>query len=183
MRIFVSGGCKNGKSTWAERLAARQCAPDTPLYYIATMLPADAEDAARIARHRAQRAGLPFLTVEQPRAVEQILTHCRADGSFLVDSLTALLANEMFSANGMDPAAQARVAAGLCRVLEAAPDLVLVSDGIASDAVRYDAQTERYRRALAGLDRFCAARCDAVLEVSAGRFYAHKGGAYVQALL
>ena len=54
MSVFISGGCKNGKSFYAQRIAK---AGGAPLYYIATMIPHDEEDLARIRRHRDERAG------------------------------------------------------------------------------------------------------------------------------
>lgn len=39
MSTFISGGCKNGKSYYAQRIVK---AAGTPLYYIATMIPHDA---------------------------------------------------------------------------------------------------------------------------------------------
>ena len=71
MRIFISGGCKNGKSYYAQRLAKAQCIGNG-LYYIATMKPVDAEDDERIARHRRERDGFGFTTVEQPFDIENI---------------------------------------------------------------------------------------------------------------
>ena len=42
MNVFISGGCKNGKSFYAQRLARRQAdETGSPLYYIATMIPHD----------------------------------------------------------------------------------------------------------------------------------------------
>ncbi len=43
MNIFISGGCKNGKSFYTQR-AAKEMAEekDLPLYYIATMIPVTA---------------------------------------------------------------------------------------------------------------------------------------------
>ena len=47
MNVFISGGCKNGKSYYAQRDAKRQAgAAGRPLYYIATMIPHDEEDHA-----------------------------------------------------------------------------------------------------------------------------------------
>lgn len=42
MNIFISGGCKNGKSYHAQELA-RSMAQESnlPLYYLATMIPRD----------------------------------------------------------------------------------------------------------------------------------------------
>lgn len=57
MTVFLSGGCKNGKSTLAEQIAVHLSRPGR-LYYLATMIPHDEEDRARIARHVESRAGL-----------------------------------------------------------------------------------------------------------------------------
>ena len=113
MRVFISGGCKNGKSTFAQKFAKNQ-AINSKLYYIATMISSDIEDDERIKCHRQEREGWGFTTIEQPRNIEDILLKCDSDGSFLLDSLTALLANEMFSANGsFDETATERVRVGL----------------------------------------------------------------------
>ena len=63
MTVFLSGGCKNGKSTLAEQTAVYLSRPGQ-LYYLATMIPHDEEDRSRIARHVASRSGLGFQTIE-----------------------------------------------------------------------------------------------------------------------
>ena len=57
MNVFISGGAKNGKSMFAQR-AAKEMAEEkgAPLYYVATMIPHDEEDEARIARHIRERS-------------------------------------------------------------------------------------------------------------------------------
>ena len=176
MRIFVSGGCKNGKSLYAQRLAKHLSdTQGVPLYYIATMDPHDGEDDARIDRHRAERAGWGFETVEQPRSLCGVLERCDARGAFLLDSVTALVANEMFSAAGCDEGAGARVADDLRRFLGAAPNAVLVSDFIYSDVGFYEGMTAQYLAALALCDRTAASLCDCVLEVAASTVTCHKG--------
>ena len=88
MTIFLSGGSKNGKSTLGER-AARALAGEGPLWYVATMIPHDEEDRARIRRHRQDREGCGFQTVEQGWDLSSCLAgRC---GTFLVDSVTCLL--------------------------------------------------------------------------------------------
>ena len=173
MHIYISGGCKNGKSHHAQRLAK---ALGEPLYYLATMIPADAEDDMRIARHVADRAGWGFATIECGRHILRALEGADAGGSFLLDSVTALLANEMFSPAGFDAAAPARVADELEEFLRRARHVVLVSDYIFGDAARYDDMTEAYVAGLACIDRRVAAACDALLEVCAGQIICHKGG-------
>ena len=172
MSTYISGGCKNGKSFCAQRIAR---ALGSPLYYVATMIPHDDEDRARVARHRTERAGWGFETLEQGRDILQCLTHADPHGTFLLDSVTALLSNEMFSASVMDEEAPARIADALEAFIRRAPNTVLVSDFIFSDAMLYDEWTEAYRRGLAYIDRRLAAVCDNVIEVASGQFIVHKG--------
>lgn len=67
MIALVTGGSGCGKSTWAEGFIRRF---PGPRFYIATMQAVDEECRARIARHRAQRAGLGFETVEMARDIQ-----------------------------------------------------------------------------------------------------------------
>ena len=111
MNLFISGGCKNGKSFFAQEEAKKQAEEKgVPLYYLATMIPADDEDRARIKRHLAERDGWGFTTIEQGRNICGALEKGEPEGVFLLDSVTALLSNEMFLPSGeADLEAPARV--------------------------------------------------------------------------
>ncbi len=172
MHTFISGGCKNGKSYYAQHIARAQGAP---LYYVATMISTGAEDDDRIARHIRDREGWGFETIECGRNILVCLDHADPNGSFLLDSVTALLANEMFSDSGFDADAASRVADQLIEFVRKTRSAVLVSDYIYGDARRFDEWTENYRRGLAQVDRALAAACDNVLEVSSGCVICHKG--------
>ena len=172
MSTYISGGCKNGKSFYAQKVAK---AGGSPLYYIATMIPHDDEDLARIRRHREERAGWGFETLECGRDILRCLDNADPMGSFLLDSVTALLSNEMFAPEGIDMGAPVRIAQALEAFVRLAPNTVLVSDYIFSDAILYDELTEAYRKGLATIDRHMAAACDNVIEVVGGQFIVHKG--------
>ena len=172
MSTFISGGCKNGKSYYAQRIAKDS---GTPLYYIATMIPHDDEDNARIRRHLAEREGWGFETLECGTDILSCLDRADPRGSFLLDSVTALLSNEMFAPDGFHPDAAERLAGELCEFVLRAPKTVLVSDYIYSDAALYDEWTEIYRRGLAHIDRALAQCCDNVLEVVNGQIICYKG--------
>ena len=105
MNYFLSGGAKNGKSSFAQEIV---CAQSGPRYYLATMIPHDDEDRLRIRRHLENRAGLGFQTVECGTDILSSLSRMEPDGAVLLDSVTALLSNEMFRADGtMDASAPA----------------------------------------------------------------------------
>lgn len=172
MNIFVSGGSKNGKSYYAQK-AAREMSErlGRPLYYIATMIPRDEEDEARIKRHIEERRGWGFTTLEQGAKITRLLHRddVEKNGVFLLDSVTALLSNEMFGEDGsVDEEAGARVASELGEFAAKTGNTVFVSDYIYGDAGDYDELTEHYRKSLAGADRALASCCDVVMEISFG---------------
>ena len=181
MRIFISGGCKNGKSFYAQRIAKAQCTEMEinmgRLYYIATMKPIDEEDEQCIAQHQKERDGWGFTTIEQPMDIERILDRCDGGGSFLLDSVTALLANEMFPPPDWNVNGQAteKIIAGLYKIFDNIENIVIVSDYIYSDAFIYDELTEKYRKSLAEIDRMAAKNCDVVLEIAYTSVIVHKG--------
>ena len=187
MNVLISGGSKNGKTAFAERVAMRlsDTQPGGVRYYVATMLPYDEEDRNRVALHIAERADLGFRTMEVGRNIASVTELAEKDGcrassaTFLVDSTTALLLNEMFPEDysaDADPKAAERCRVGLLTVAREAGNAVFVSDYIYSDAARYDDFTENYRASLASIDRALAEVCDTVIELSAGRAVFHKGG-------
>ena len=173
MKVYISGGCKNGKSMLAQKLA-RKLAGDGPLYYIATMIPHDDEDNNRIKKHLEDRDGWGFETLEQGVDLLKCLEKADENGTFLLDSVTALVQNEMFREDVTDLKAGARVAEELSEFAGKVKNAIMVSDYIFADAERYDMLTEEYRRALAMADR-TAKECDLVVEVCAGNFIVHKG--------
>ena len=175
MTVFLSGGCKNGKSTLAEQTAVCLSQPGR-LYYLATMIPHDEEDRSRIARHVASRSGLGFQTIECGLGLEAALQDADVEGTYLLDSVTALLSNEMFRPDGtMDKDAGARSAQELLALARSCRHLVCVCDDLWRDGQDYDPWTEEYRRQLAGICRKLAAEFDAVAEVICGlpQFYKH----------
>lgn len=135
MHTFISGGCKNGKSYYAQRAA--QLA-GRPLYYVATMISTGHEDDERIARHILDREGWGFETIECGRNILDVLKTGDPQGSYLLDSVTALLANEMFAPEGFDAHAAQRVADELCAFVNGTRHVVFVSDYIYSDAGVFD---------------------------------------------
>ena len=170
---------------------------ELPLYYVATMIPTDEEDRIRIARHIKDREGLGFTTVERGKNINGIVSGemncdnaekdsmciasacCDSQGVFLLDSVTALLANVMFPPDSEDawfnPNAPEEVAADLKAFIEKAENVIFVSDYIYGDPVcrsRTEGDeidyTGTYIRGLACIDRTIASLCDRTYEVAAG---------------
>ncbi len=177
MTIFISGGCKNGKSSIAEE-CCQALAKDGPLYYIATMIPYDDEDRERIKRHVTSRAGKNFITLEQPKDLLECLKNSDPEnGTYLLDSVTALLVNDIYSPENpeADPKAAERTSKALKKFTKSVKNAVFVSDYIYSEGGEYSKYTEEYMKALALCDKTLAKACDAVAEVSGALITLHKG--------
>ena len=174
MNIFISGGCKNGKSHHAQELVRCMAEEKSlPMYYIATMISTGPEDDIRIKRHIRDREGWGFITLEQPRNLCDLLDRddVNPKGAFLMDSITALLQNEMFGIDGSyNERAGHKVAQNLQDFANATGNTVFVSDYIYSDARDYDEWIENYRRSLAYCDRETAKACGRVIETCFGIF-------------
>lgn len=91
--IFISGGARSGKSSYAQRLA-EDCPGE--LLYVATAGIHDAEMEARVNRHRADR-GPRWSTLEEPLDLAGRLPPTAAGkGAVLLDCVTLWLTNLLF---------------------------------------------------------------------------------------
>lgn len=171
MRILLVGGSKSGKSGLAQQLAVF-LSDRGRLYYWAAMEPVDSEDELRIEKHIADREGLGFSTIECGRDIMSAVPEDRS--TVLFDSLTALLANEMFG-NGFDPGAPQRAAADVLALSERVKNFVCVCDDIFRDGTHYSAETETYLRGLALICRRLSNEFDVVCEVVGGIPHVLKG--------
>lgn len=170
MRSLILGGARSGKSALAERIAA-----DTGLevVYVATAQALDAEMAARIAHHHAQRPA-HWHSVEEPLALADALrAHARADRCVLVDCLTLWLSNLLGDADGERYARERQA------LLDVLPDLpgsiVLVSNEVGLGIVPLGELSRRFVDDAGRLHQALAAVCERVLFVAAGLPLALKG--------
>ena len=97
MMYLIIGGSGSGKSAYAEELLFSL--PDAgKKYYIATMQVYDEESRRRVQKHRKQREGKRFYTIEQPVHVSGALTQMDAGKkSAMLECVSNLVANEMFA--------------------------------------------------------------------------------------
>lgn len=160
MLTTVIGGAGSGKSAFAENHVCML--PDRKIY-LATMLPRDGESQARVMRHRAQRAGRGFETLE--RGLDLKGAAIPAGANVLLEDLSNLLANELYEPDGggMDS-----LCCGLEHLIRSCENLTIVTNEIFSGGTEYDDESLRYMRALADVNRTLAARADLVVEVVCG---------------
>lgn len=105
MITLITGGSGSGKSAYAEKYICHALNEKgyKEKYYIATMQVFDDEGQRKIDRHRRLRAGKGFITIEQPRDIQNAVSklqseNCLKNGrSALLECMSNLVANEMFS--------------------------------------------------------------------------------------
>ena len=101
MLIMVTGVSGSGKSEYAEQISC-QLAKDNKKYYVATMYPYGEDGRSRVKKHKLQRDGKGFETIEQYQNIGGALNGCKRDTKpvVLVECMSDLLANECFEENG-----------------------------------------------------------------------------------
>ena len=180
MRTLILGGARSGKSALALRWALEQAsAGSLEVCWVATALATDAEMAARIARHRAERPGT-WRTVEAPQRLAQALrAESRGSGVLVVDCLTLWCANCLWpptpGAGEAAPPAPPDLA-GWRRERDACIEalrtytgrILLVSNEVGLGIVPADAGTRLFRDEHGWLNQAVAACCEEVFLVSAG---------------
>lgn len=96
--VFVTGGCRSGKSALAQRLA--ESLP-VPRVFLATSLALDDEMAARIRRHQEARAAAGWSTLEEPVDLASALASAPEGAVVVVDCLAVWTGNLMWEAGLM----------------------------------------------------------------------------------
>lgn len=159
MISVVTGGSGSGKSEYAEKLAVKQ---GGRLIYIATMQPFGSEARERISRHREMRSGKGFETIEAFTAAQCAEAEVTQNSVVLLECVSNLVANEMFSVGGdyMRSVKECLITlSGRCG------HLIAVTNEIFSDGLMYDDETIRYIKAMAEINRFLFSAADSVTEV------------------
>ncbi len=164
MVILVIGGSGSGKSEYAESCCVRLHSKKK--IYIATMQPCDEESYDRIRKHRNMRDGRGFETMECYTHLEEV--EVPAGCTVLLECMSNLVANEMFSDAGRKENAPALILQGLSRLERQAGDLIIVTNQVFCDGIVYDEGTDAYLRALAKVNRCAAKMADVVCEVIHG---------------
>lgn len=162
MKELILGGARSGKSAFAQRQAE---ASGLAVLYVATAQAGDAEMAARIVHHRAERPA-DWGLIEEPLALAAALrTHAAPERCLLVDCLTLWLSNLLAAG---DSTFEAETQA----LLEALPTLpgrlLLVSNEVGQGIVPDNPLARRFRDEAGRLHQAVAQHCSRVFFLIAG---------------
>lgn len=158
---FVLGGARSGKSSYA--LAEARRLSSGPRTMIATAQALDAEMAARIARHQAERDDV-WTTVEAPLDLAGAVRRLRPGEVAVIDCLTLWLTNQMLAEAEIAPAVAALIEA----FAESPARLIVISNEVGQGIVPDNLLARRFRDEAGWMHQKAAAAADRVVMVVAG---------------
>jgi adenosylcobinamide kinase/adenosylcobinamide-phosphate guanylyltransferase len=171
--IFILGGSRSGKSTYAQRLAERS---GKSIAFIATAQAGDDEMSARITRHRADRPA-EWVTLEIQQNVAAYLKRHPAHAElYLLDCVTLLAANILFQHTAEEvtdeqkaaDAINAEVEGLLAYIRTQKADWIVVSNEVGLGLVPPYPLGRIYRDLLGMANQHLAAAADEVYMLMAG---------------
>lgn len=174
--IFISGGVRSGKSSFAEKTAAKiATATGGNLHYIATGVPFDAEMKRRIEKHRHDRESAKSLwtTIEQPINLWELKGHFHSNDIVLLDCVTTLLNNELYSANhpwddDFLTLVQQKVITGILAIKVQACSLIVVSNEVLNEPMPANKLVITYKKLLGSIHQQLVKEADIAYLVEAG---------------
>lgn len=161
MLILVTGGSGSGKSEFAENIAVEYKSKE--LIYIATMYPYDDESYKKIERHKIMRKNKNFKTIECFTNLESLDIPLGA--TVLLDCMSNLVANEMYNDNGAKQFTVESIIKGIKKLKKSADNLVVVTNEVFSDGIKYDEETDKYLKNLGDINSIIGRLADKVIEV------------------
>jgi adenosylcobinamide kinase/adenosylcobinamide-phosphate guanylyltransferase len=174
---LVTGGARGGKSGYAQRLAESQPGARA---FVATCPVLDEEMAARIARHRADRAGRGWQTVEEPLHLAGALDRLHDVPVVLIDCLTLWVNNLLWRAEeGGERLAEEGLTPELDRLAAALAahrgHVILVTNEVGWGIVPDNEVARRFRDLAGRVNQRVAALADRVVLMVSGCPVAVKG--------
>lgn len=166
---LVTGGSGSGKSVYAEeRICQFQKENDSQLYYIATMFPYGEETQRKIDRHRVQRAGKGFETLEWYTDLAGKVEKTGTLETVLLECMSNLVANEMYMEEGAKEDTVEAVVQGVKRLKESCANLVIVTNEVFSESVPDTEEMRLYKKNFGRINSRLAEMADQVTEVFYG---------------
>ena len=170
--VLVTGGCRSGKSGYAQGRV--EALPGARLY-VATAEIYGEEMRARVERHRRDREGRGWDTVEAPFGLAETLRDAKNYSAILVDCLTLWTSNRFFggvSGEIKETAGEDEASAAARELVDAARGLdatvVFVTNEVGWGVVPDNAMARRFRDLAGRVNQAVASAADEVVLMACG---------------
>jgi len=162
--IFITGGCRSGKSRYALQYANRHFSKKL---FLATCEVLDEEMARRVENHKKVR-GPEWTTIEEPVDIIKEIRECRRDEEvILIDCLTLWLYNLLMKwDNDLRIIDETEKLIGIIK--QSPTSIILVSNEVGMGIVPADPLSRRYRDLLGMMNQRIAEALDTVIFMVSG---------------
>ncbi|WP_209122534.1 bifunctional adenosylcobinamide kinase/adenosylcobinamide-phosphate guanylyltransferase [Alkalihalobacillus sp. BA299] len=180
MIIFITGGVRSGKSSFALQVAEKNVTSNGVIHYIATSRRSDSEMEERINRHIKERQMREkvYVTHEKPTHIEDLIPNFKKEDVVILDCLTGLLTQEFFKGieKGLElwkePEFLQQLYIRLSSTFEELQRIpipcIVVTNELFEDIVPNDESTIVYMKLIGELHQNIVALCDQAYLVEAG---------------
>ncbi len=168
--IYVSGGCRSGKSAYAQNLA--ESLPGRRAY-LATCPLIDVEMEQRIALHQQQRVDRNWETIEAPRDLAETIEQARDFDVLLIDCLTLWINNLLYEAEKKEITLSEQLIKKQCLELietcrKKEQTIIFVSNELGMGLVPADSISRLYRDCLGRCNQTIAKLADEAIFMVSG---------------
>lgn len=162
--IFILGGARSGKSTYAVNLAKSY---GKRIVFIATCIPGDSEMKQRIKLHKKSRPAT-WRVIEEPINIDSTLAKVKARcDAILIDCLGLFISNLM-AAETNDRTIQRKVWRMIKEIKKRSTDVIVVSNEVGMGIVPDNPTARRFRDLLGRANQVFAQNADTVIMMHAG---------------
>lgn len=174
--IFITGGVRSGKSSFAEKIALELSKENGgQLNYFATGVASDSEMRERIAKHQSDRKSGKYRwrTIEQSQNIGESADYFNKEDIIIIDCVTTLLNNELFTSNqNWDEPFLAHVMkvnmTGINTIRDRAKVLIVVSNEVFHESIADNELVFSYARILGKIHQQLVKEADQAFLVEAG---------------
>lgn len=168
--IYISGGCRSGKSDYAQNLA--ESMPGRRAY-LATCPLIDGEMEQRIAHHQQQRIDRHWETIEAPLDLTGAVDQAKDFDVLLIDCLTLWINNLFYEAEKIGELPTEQLISEQCTELvnvcrKRKQTIIFVSNELGMGLVPADSVSRRYRDCLGRCNQTIARLADEAIFMVSG---------------
>lgn len=168
--IYIFGASGSGKSIYAEEIA---CQYPSPRIYLATMQIYDIESLKKVKKHREQRKGKGFITIEKENYIGEVQKDMEKDAVILLECLSNLLANTMFPKNQNSISKSEAIHQILNDIIQLnsyVKECIIVGNDVFDKKayIKYNHTTMEYIYALEEIHKYLLEKADKVIELVFG---------------
>lgn len=164
--ILITGGARSGKSALALKIAESFTEEKV---YVATSPVTDPEMAGRIGRHRQEREGRGWKTIEETTKLDSVIGSLHKNDVVVVDCLTLWINNLMYDNELLDEDNITKKCTELLNVCgKFSATIIFVTNEVGLGIVPANSAARKYRDLVGRCNQTIAAGADSVYLVSCG---------------